>query len=318
VRIVVFLGLATVAFSLFACGGGSRSTFIETGARPPAWSGRSVSDVEVFTATRPTQPFREAGIIESRQASQWSGGGNDVMLELRSAAAARGCDGVIVTGSADEVVSHTTTHRESSRTLAAGAGPPVIVPGEETTRTHLTTLKGYRAVCIVYTRQRSADPKKRAIAEAGITRKWLPTGHWQLGVNIATDRVSFEVRAIPAVDPGLLRVALHLKREIKSSTDRGKPEHEACDIVLLSDGQATTAANRTFHAAPARETIEGTLARSALEAALTAQSATIKVCETEIGLSAATSKRLTVFVEQLQSEATAAEPAAASGSRLEL
>jgi hypothetical protein len=73
-----------------------------------------------------------------------------------------------------------------------------------------------------------------------------------------------------------------------------------------------------FQSAPARETIEGTLARSALEGALTAQSATITVCETEIALSDATSKRLTVFVEQLQSEAKATRRAAASGSRLEL
>jgi hypothetical protein len=315
VQIVAFLGLATAAFSLFASGGGSRSTFIETGARPPAWSGRSVSDVEVFTVTQPTRPFREAGIIESREASEWSGGVNEVMLELRHAAAARGCDGVIVTGSADDVVSHTTTHREPDFT--AGTANPGFA-GKETTRTHVKTLKGYRAVCIVYTHQKPPDPKKRAVADAGVTRKWLPAGHWQLGVSIATDRVSFEVRATPAVEPDLLRVALHLKREIRSSTDRGKPAHEACDIVLLSDGQATTVANRTFHSAPARETIEGTLARSALEGALAAQRATIKICETEIALSDATRKRLTVFVEQLQSEATAAQPAAASGSRLEL
>jgi hypothetical protein len=123
---------------------------------------------------------------------------------------------------------------------------------------------------------------------------------------------------IPAVDPDLLRVALHLKREIKSSTDRGTPAHQACGIVLHSDGQATAAANRTFHSAPARETVEGTLTRSALEEALAAQSATIKVCETEIVLSEGTRKRLTVFVEQLRSEATAVQPHAPAGSRLRL
>jgi len=125
VAIILTLGLA-VAGS--ACG--STVEYTETNAPSVEASSRRPEDVEVFTTQVPAdRSYEEVGIIEARQASPVSGDGqSEIIAELRASAAERGCHGIIITGSANEVVG----------SVSDGSGS-------------VGTLKGYRATCIMFT-----------------------------------------------------------------------------------------------------------------------------------------------------------------------
>jgi hypothetical protein len=99
-----------------------------TNAPPHALRARAPESVEVFTVSRPNRSFVEVAILEARQASVFSTDAPpDVVAELRAEAGQRGCDAIVMTGAADEVVGN------SQRGTGA-----------------TQTLKGYRATCVVY------------------------------------------------------------------------------------------------------------------------------------------------------------------------
>ena len=84
----------------------------------------------------PSRPFREVGYLEARQQSMYSQDDESVVLKnLREQAAHNGCDGVVVQR-ADTV---------------AGGGYVANGNGVAT----VTTLRGYRGVCIVFTGPKS-------------------------------------------------------------------------------------------------------------------------------------------------------------------
>ena len=115
------LGLA-VLLSVAACG--TTIDYMPINAPPRAMAPRAPESVEIFTDARPEKPFVDVGILEAQQQSSASqDNAATVLQKLRQAAADRGCDAVVLDGSNDKVVGD---------------------------RTGTTTLKGYRATCIVY------------------------------------------------------------------------------------------------------------------------------------------------------------------------
>lgn len=124
-RAPIVVALASIAsFSLVGCG--TRVDY--TPLRAVYMSAHAPAQVEVFLEQRPTRPYVEAGLLEARQESTMSLDGQSAIIEeLRAEAAEIGCDGLIVRGAANETVGHIGKHGG-----------------------HVTELKGYSAVCIVY------------------------------------------------------------------------------------------------------------------------------------------------------------------------
>jgi hypothetical protein len=277
-RIVAGL-LRALGLWLSACG--SSTEFLETAPPPSAYHHVAAEDVEVFTVTRPSRPFREAGVIETRRASEFSTDNSaDVMATLRRAAGARGCDGVILTGSSDTVVG----------AMSRNGG-------------YMTTLKGYRATCIVYTRASAPDRGRLAAAESGVHSVWLPGGQKQVSLRISTQSLELNVTGVPAEDASHARVQLRLRRAITSSTAHvGTPPHEACELQLKTNDTIVAAGERRFEADPRSETLEGVVEIPLLQSAAETASSAILVCETKIDLSASTRERLTRFLDAFRSE----------------
>lgn len=114
--------------SLAMTGCGTRVDYTPLRGPAGAMTPRSPSEVEVFLTQKPSRPYIEVGLLEARQESTMSlDGQSGIIEELREEAAEIGCDGLIVTGSADEVTGHVDQHGG-----------------------YVTELKGYRAVCIVW------------------------------------------------------------------------------------------------------------------------------------------------------------------------
>ncbi|MEL6760754.1 MAG: hypothetical protein AAFP04_10165 [Myxococcota bacterium] len=115
--------LLTVALGLLiACG--AKTRFSPLNASPKEMQPRSPETVEIFSSKSPERDFVEVGMISARQSSSFSSE-DAVLPALREEAANRGCDGLILGGSDDEVV------------------------GDGLSNT-VTTLKGLTGTCIVY------------------------------------------------------------------------------------------------------------------------------------------------------------------------
>ncbi|MEM6275174.1 MAG: hypothetical protein AAF735_08030 [Myxococcota bacterium] len=119
-----YIVMAPIIF-LVACG--AKTRFSPLNASPKEMQPRSPETVEIFSSKSPERDFVEVGMISARQSSGFSSE-DAVLPALREEAANRGCDGLILGGSDDEVV---------SGALSNGA-------------TTVTTLKGLTGTCIVY------------------------------------------------------------------------------------------------------------------------------------------------------------------------
>ena len=124
------LRTALAAFALagltMACG--TTTSFTPTNTSPKPMAARSPDSVEVYQSSKPDKPFVEVGMIEAQQSSEFSTDDTSaVIAALRTEAAQRGCDGIIITGSNDAVVG----------SVSDGEG-------------YTDTLKGYRAACFMY------------------------------------------------------------------------------------------------------------------------------------------------------------------------
>ncbi len=111
-----------LALGAGACG--TRIVYTPTNAPPHALQPKPPEQVEVYSASPPQRKYIEVGLIEARRESGWSVDDETaVQTKLRQDAAERGCDAIVITGSADAIVGdHNST----------------------------TTLRGYRATCIVW------------------------------------------------------------------------------------------------------------------------------------------------------------------------
>lgn len=123
------VGLSLILSSTLALAGcGTRVDYTPLRGPGAPMTPRSPSQVEVFMTQKPSWPYVEVGLLEARQESTLSlDGQSGIIEELREEAAEIGCDGLIVTGGADEVTGHIDKHGG-----------------------YVTELKGYRAVCIVW------------------------------------------------------------------------------------------------------------------------------------------------------------------------
>ncbi len=120
--------LSIGVFLLAMAGCGTKLSYIPLNTSPKALTARDPNTVEMFTSSKPERPFVEVGLIEAQQESAYSvDGETSVFSKMRQEAASRGCDGLVVTGGNDAVVGQTSGR----------AG-------------FTTTLRGYRATCIVY------------------------------------------------------------------------------------------------------------------------------------------------------------------------
>jgi hypothetical protein len=123
-KISLSIGLVV---AVLCTGCGTRLDFIRLNPPPKQLVQRPASEVEVFMTAKPTRDYVEIGMIESQQRA-WQTDGPEVIFEkMRQEAGLQGCEGLIVNGSNDGMV-------------VSGSGN--FISG--------STLKGYRATCIVY------------------------------------------------------------------------------------------------------------------------------------------------------------------------
>src|SRR5206468_11088778 len=89
--------------ALVACEGAEVpvATFTPTNAPPRTPARRAPESIEVFTSGAPARPYVDIGFIEVKESDQ-NQGTDALFRAMRGVAGDRGCDGVIVLGSADE------------------------------------------------------------------------------------------------------------------------------------------------------------------------------------------------------------------------
>ncbi len=130
-RALVVGGACILVSSMSACG--TKVSFTPTNIPPHPMTARPIQSVQVFTTAVPNQPYVEVGVIEARQASAYSSGGQTKILNaMRTQAAQYGCDGLVINGTANSV--------EGSGSTSNGSGSSSV-----------RTLKGFRGTCIVFT-----------------------------------------------------------------------------------------------------------------------------------------------------------------------
>jgi hypothetical protein len=124
--------LAAMGFAIAGCG--YRTSFTPTNIPPHEMHARAPATVELLTASRPTRPFVEVGLLSSGHAGAYSlSTDEEVMLGLREKAAEVGCDAVLVEA-------ETTNYVVSSYST-----------GANTASATTEALKKFRAACILYT-----------------------------------------------------------------------------------------------------------------------------------------------------------------------
>ena len=138
------IGGVVVAFAMVAAGCGTAIEYTELNTPPGPMSPRDPGSVEVFTTTTPPRPFVEVGMIESQQESGLSTDGmGEIIAQMREAAAERGCDALVISGSNDAVQGQANQDHG-----------------------YVGTLKGYRGACVVYTGEAAAPAAPAAQAAA--------------------------------------------------------------------------------------------------------------------------------------------------------
>jgi hypothetical protein len=131
-------------------------------APPRPMTPRQPLAVEMFTTRVPDRPYVEVAMIETQQGALSPETPSEIFDILRERAAEMGCDGVVLLGANDAVVSDSTTITNES--------PGVRLPGQiytppsttsSSTTTSTRTLHGYRGTCIMW---RDADVTKEPAA----------------------------------------------------------------------------------------------------------------------------------------------------------
>jgi hypothetical protein len=152
-----FWGMVT--FAALASGCGTRINDLPLNSPDRAMVARDPQSVEVFSTRKPTRPYVEVSMLEAQQASAYSTDApGDVMLKLRDYAAQKGCDAIIMGGANDSTV--------GSGSVSNGNGS-----------SYVTTLKGYRATCIVYTGPEAAVSDANASSGVSFQPAPVPPPH---------------------------------------------------------------------------------------------------------------------------------------------
>jgi hypothetical protein len=134
------------ALAMFAAACGTTTQVVPTNRSPRPLVPRSPEAVDVFTSSAPPRPFVEVAIIQARQSSQYSVDSMpQIIAAMREQAARVGCDGVVI-------------HGESNKVVSSGGW------GEMGTNT--SSLDGYWGACIVYTVEIFSDDVPVAAAAA--------------------------------------------------------------------------------------------------------------------------------------------------------
>lgn len=111
-----------IVSALWGCGASVQ--YARTNPSPRPMHPRPPDSVVVYSSGRPAQAYAEVGVLISRQSSEFSMADlQDIIDEMRETAAEIGCDGLIIQGGADKVVSFDGTS---------------------------STLEGVRGTCIVF------------------------------------------------------------------------------------------------------------------------------------------------------------------------
>jgi hypothetical protein len=134
-------GIAALLASAVLVSCGTTVTAVQTNTPPRQMYPRSPLSVEVFTSALPTRPYMDIGILEAQQSSGLSQDSlPEIINALREKAGELGCDGIVLTDSANWV--------------KAG---------------HL--VKGFRATCILYTDslKPAAPVQPKPAVPAGLT-----------------------------------------------------------------------------------------------------------------------------------------------------
>jgi hypothetical protein len=117
-----------VCIAILALGCGTNLEFIRLNPPPKQLVRRSGNEVQMFVSGRPSRPFVEIGVIESQQQVYSRDNATDIFALMREEAGHQGCEALIINGSNDAIF------------VGGGGTQPVSS----------TTLKGYKATCIVY------------------------------------------------------------------------------------------------------------------------------------------------------------------------
>jgi hypothetical protein len=191
------------------CGVGITSHPLNTPAHP--MRPRSASEVEMFTTSKPTYAYVEVAVLEARQESQFSVANTEEVFDtMRNRAAEMGCDGLLLLGSADEVVGGTYNGQGSTRTLhgyrgtcivhADGSGPPPAAAGVALGSTGSSAITAGDAV--VRTGPSNAAPELVKLPAGSRLAAMDSTGGEWRRVRLEDGRYGFvlstELRAAPA------------------------------------------------------------------------------------------------------------------------
>jgi hypothetical protein len=133
-RSTVTLAIVLI-LAVSAAGCGTQVQYLATNPPPHAMTPLAAESVHVYTAGAPDRAFYEVGILTARQSSDFSADEMpQIIQEMRRVAGEQGCEGIIITESADQVV-----------------------PTGDTNNPGVTTLEGYRAACIVYAEEETEE-----------------------------------------------------------------------------------------------------------------------------------------------------------------
>ncbi len=125
--------------------------YTPTNMAPHAMRPRPPGAVKLFTSQPPRGSYVDVGYLEVRQQTYNHSSQSAIIQAMRREAGRRGCEGLVITGSANEVV---------------GSGSSYNGQGSMSVR----TLKGLRGSCIVFTSSAStpaASPRAAAAVAPG-------------------------------------------------------------------------------------------------------------------------------------------------------
>lgn len=127
--------LLPLVLAAVACGYTTR--FMPTNASSRPMKPRDASTVTLFLTSAPNRAFEEVGILTSSHTGAYSLSSDDeVILGLREKAAEVGCDAVLLAHETENVAGYVASSGQIST----------------------STLKSYRATCIMFTAEAPASP----------------------------------------------------------------------------------------------------------------------------------------------------------------
>ncbi|WP_438023142.1 hypothetical protein [Sorangium sp. So ce233] len=196
---------------------------------------RPLEDVDVFLS-RPDRPFQEVGLIEVQQDIANHAGPSALVNELRSVAAQRGCDGLLISGANDAVFGMGSTYNGSGSFNAR-------------------TLKGYRGTCLVFTDSRQAEPPRGG-------------GGFVFGTDVAVNEAACARASLTwgAAEPGRFTCSGVLTDfGLKATSALGFCAERLCSVELRAEPRGSTAAGWRDELRALRKALEEKYGRPSIQ-----------------------------------------------------